>query len=79
MLPFFLPTFGAGVRRAPARSCLHSFKSHGPRDAVNFPGTQRKQHVTALKFSAANQIDDAQPGRDGPANVDALQVGLGND
>ena len=41
------------------RSSLGGFESHGSRHAIDFAGAKCQQQVTALKVSAANQIDDA--------------------
>ena len=63
---------------AATRCGLADFKRHRPRDPRDFTGAQRQQEVQALKIGAANQINYAQAGRDGPANIDAQKIRLRN-
>ena len=64
---------GAATRRG-----LADFKRHCARDARNLTGAQRQQEMQTLEIGAANQIDYAQTRRDGPANVDAQEIGFRN-
>src|SRR5947208_3424815 len=59
-----------------ARRRLRCFERDGARDSIGLTSAQGQQQMASLKVGAANEIDRAQSGSDGPANVYAKEFGF---
>src|SRR5437763_8356954 len=59
-----------------ARRRLRCFERDGARDSIGLTRAQGQQQMASLKVGAANEIDRAQFGSDGPANVSAKEFGF---